>query len=55
MVRYLIAGLLGVCCMSGAWSQGYPQKPVRLVVPFAAGSATDTVARIWSSHILAKR
>ena len=51
MMRCLIAGLLGVCCMTGAWSQGYPQKPVRLVVPFAAGSATDTVARILAQGL----
>ena len=30
----------------GAQAQSYPNKPVRFVVPFSAGSATDNVGRI---------
>jgi tripartite-type tricarboxylate transporter receptor subunit TctC len=30
---------------SAVWSQGFPDRPIKLVVPFGAGSAVDTIAR----------
>src|SRR5260221_11061519 len=38
---------------SASWSQPYPAKPVKFVVPFAAGSATDIAARMIAEELRA--
>lgn len=51
----LLAGL-ALFCGSAAHSQddGYPNRPVRIVVPFAAGGSTDVVARILGDKLQAE-
>jgi tripartite-type tricarboxylate transporter receptor subunit TctC len=52
MIRALIAaGLCAGCALHGvgpahAQSQAYPNRPIRMIVPFPAGGPTDGMARI---------
>jgi tripartite-type tricarboxylate transporter receptor subunit TctC len=46
----LIAGLVPAFAQT-AWSQTYPVKPVRVIVPFAPGGGSDLTARQFSSKL----
>ena len=43
--------LLLICAFATGAAAQYPDKPIRLIVPQAAGSATDTVARIRGAEL----
>ncbi len=48
--RFLIS-LFGVALAGMATAQTYPSKPVRIVVPFAAGGGVDVTARILAQGL----
>ncbi len=43
--------VLAFAAATAAGAQGYPANPITLVVPFAAGSGTDAVARIVAKRL----
>ncbi|MFM8865595.1 MAG: Bug family tripartite tricarboxylate transporter substrate binding protein, partial [Limnohabitans sp.] len=50
----LLTGLLaGLALAAGgaAQAQGYPNKPIKAIVPFAAGSATDQIGRAFAQKM----
>ena len=48
--RFLGAAFF-IAASSAAQAQGWPERPVRLVVPFPAGGATDLVARVIAQRV----
>ena len=47
-LKTLTLGLALLAASGSGWSQAYPSKPVKFVVPFPAGSATDQAARLMA-------
>jgi tripartite-type tricarboxylate transporter receptor subunit TctC len=50
LLRTLVAIGLALAA-TGASAQTYPSKPITIVVPFAAGSGTDSIARIVGQQL----
>src|SRR5476649_810154 len=46
-----IVVLMAAALASSVCAQGLPSKPMRIIVPFAAGGATDVLARVIAAPL----
>ena len=51
MRRLIFAGLAALMLGGAVQAQGYPSRPITIVVPFAAGGPTDAIARAISERM----
>ena len=54
LLSFTLAALLTLAAASIAHAQSWPQRNVRLILPFGAGSATDIAARLIGERLSAK-
>jgi len=50
-MRAVFAVAAYLLCLTPSLAQDYPSRPITLLVPFAAGGATDTVARVTAQSM----
>jgi tripartite-type tricarboxylate transporter receptor subunit TctC len=51
----LAATLVLICALPAvAWAQAWPQKPIKMIVPFPAGGGTDFIGRLAAKHLSEK-
>src|ERR1051325_6551555 len=49
---FMIKSLLLLClCWGAAFGQGYPNKPVRLIVAYPPGGSSDLMARVFGAKL----
>jgi tripartite-type tricarboxylate transporter receptor subunit TctC len=53
LTRRLALASAALLCLGAAQAQTWPTKPIRAVVPFAAGSATDQIGRAFAEKMSA--
>ena len=53
-MRALLALALSITLSTAAWAQGFPSRPIRLVIPFPPAGITDLSGRLVAEGLRAK-
>ena len=51
LIKTIAAVLIGAAISTGAAAQGYPNKPVRIIVAYPAGQGTDVATRYFAEQL----
>ena len=51
IAQYLVAAIATMCVAASAFAQTFPNKAVRIIVPFAPGGTSDSLARVLGQKL----
>lgn len=49
-----ILSVVGLACLASAAQAAWPERPIRLIVPYSAGGAADSMARLIANDLAAR-
>src|SRR5690554_3914951 len=51
LLNLLLVGITGLVVLSPTFAQSYPDRPIKMVVPYPPGGSTDNLARVFTQEL----